>query len=163
MLSKHSAYAIAIVYLLFLAGCSSAGPGGLFPPTEGETILIDSLPPGADVYVMGEKAGVTPMHVNRKDVFPNIYPRNKETLYGKITLKKTGCADYTRTVSMEVGLGGLRAKLDCGDQDHAPTADAPRTGESVEQRLDRVKDLQRKGLITDEEARKARERILDAL
>ena len=112
---------------------------------------------------MGEKVGVTPLQISRKDVFPNTYPSNKESVYGRITLKKEGCSDFTRTVSAEIGNAGLHAKLDCGDTNPASSRDAPRNSETVEQRLDKIKDLLNKGLITEEEAKKARERILNEL
>lgn len=160
MILKHSAKALALVNLLLIAGCSSTG-ADLFPAAGNNPIKIESVPSTADVYVMGEKVGVTPLEISRKDVFPNAYPSDKESVYGRITLKKEGCADFTRTVSAEIGNAGLHAKLDCGDINLAGTA--PRNSETVEQRLDKIKDLLNKGLITEEEAKKARERVLNDL
>jgi cytochrome c-type biogenesis protein CcmH/NrfG len=40
---------------------------------------------------------------------------------------------------------------------------APRMSKTVEQRLEEIKDLQNKGLITDDEAKKAREHVLNDL
>jgi hypothetical protein len=160
MILKHPARALALVNLVLVAGCSSTG-ADLFPAAGNNPIKIESVPPGADVYVMGEKVGVTPLQISRKDVFPNTYPRDKESVYGRITLKKEGCADFTRTVSAEISNAGLHAKLDCGDTNPAGTA--PRSGETAEQRLGKIKDLLNKGLITEEEAKKARERVLNDL
>lgn len=160
MLLKRSAKAFALFNLVLAAGCSSTGTD-LFPVAGNSPIKIESVPPGADVYVMGEKVGVTPLQISRKDVFPNTYPREKESVYGRITLKKEGCSDFTRTVSAEIGNAGLHAKLDCGDINPAGTAS--RNSETVEQRLDKIKDLLNKGLITEEEAKKARERVLNDL
>lgn len=154
--------------LLLAASCSS--PGGmsnLFPSAGDNPIKIESDPSGAEVYVMGAKAGVTPLQLTREDVFPNLYPKDKESLYGKVTLRKAGCADLTRTVSSEVSSYGLHAKLDCGGDKPAPAAAAGistgSSSETAEQRLGKIKELLDKGLITEDEAKKARERILNEL
>ncbi len=41
---------------------------------------------------MGENIGVTPLLITQKDVFPTVYPSDKVSLYGKVTLRKAGCA-----------------------------------------------------------------------
>ena len=161
MFLKHTKKTLALFSLLFAAGCSSAGgTGNYFAAAGDKPIKIESIPPGADVYVMGEKVGVTPLNFSRDKVFPNLYPREKESLYGKVTLRKAGCLDFTRTISTEIGNNGLHAQMDCGDKNPAATS---RTSETVEQRLDKIKELQSKGLITEDEAKQARERILKEL
>jgi hypothetical protein len=160
MILKHPAKALALVNLVLVAGCSSTS-ADLFPAAGNNPIKIESVPSGADVYVMGEKVGVTPLQINHKDVFPNTYPRDKEPVYGRITLKKDGCADFTRTVSGEISNAGLHAKLDCAGID--PAGAVPHSSETAEQRLNKIKDLLNKGLITEEEAKKARERIIKDL
>ena len=167
MYLKHTGKSLAFFSLLLATGCSSmGGADSLFPAAGDNPIKIESEPTGAEVYVMGDKVGVTPLQISRKDVFPNTYPRGKESVYGRVTLKKTGCSDFTRTVSAEIGNNGLRAQLDCADMNPAPTTTsrgAPRTSETVEQRLDKIKELLGKGLITEDEAKKARARILNDL
>jgi hypothetical protein len=157
MFLKYLAKSFAIFCLLLLAGCLTGG--SMFSPAGDKPFKIESSPSGAAVYVMGENIGVTPLEISHKDVFPNIYPREKESLYGKIILRKAGCKDYTRTVSGDVTNFGLHAKLDCG----APPTAAQVPSETVEQRLDKVKDLLNKGLISEDEAKKARARILNEL
>lgn len=167
MFLKRSGKALALFNLLLVAGCSSmGGASNLFPAAGDNPIKIESDPSGAEVYVMGEKVGVTPFQISHKDVFPNIYPKGKESVYGRVTLKKAGCSDFTRTVSAEISNVGLRAQLDCGDMKPASPStsrDAPRSSETVEQRLDKIKDLLNKGLITEEEAKKAREHVINDL
>jgi hypothetical protein len=159
MLSAHPAKSFFIFSFLLLAGCSTGGDR-MSPSAGIAPFKVESVPAGASVYVMGKNMGVTPMQLSRTDVFPSIYPREKESLYGKVTLRKDGCKDYTRAVSGDITGFGLHAKLDCGSP--APMAAQP-PGETVEQRLDKVKELQSKGLITEDEAKKARERILKEL
>ncbi len=168
MFLKFSGKVLALSIIVFTAGCSSMngnGMGSLFS-SAGNNLKIESDPPGATVYVMGENLSVTPLKVSNTDIFPNIYPREKESLYGKVILKKAGCADITRAVNADMINSGLRAKLDCGDMDPASSKvsrNAPLVSETVEQRLDKIKDRLNKGLISEEEAKKARERIINDL
>jgi PEGA domain len=167
MFLKRSGNALALFNLLLLAGCSSMdGASNLFPAAGDNPIKIESDPTGAEVYVMGEKVGVTPLQISHKDVYPITYAKGKESVYGRVTLKKAGCSDFTRTVNAEMSNVGLRAQLDCGDMYPASSRtsrNAPRNSETVEQRLDKIKDLLNKGLITEEEAKKAREHVLNDL
>ncbi len=171
MFLKRSGSALAFVNLLLVTGCSSMGGasngvGNIFPPVAEDLIKIESEPSEAAVYVMGEKIGVTPLKISHKDVFPNTYPKEKESVYGRVTLKKAGCSDFTRTVNTEISSGGLRAQLECGDMNPAlsrTSREASRSSETIEQRLDKIKDLRSKGLISEEEANKARARVLDDL
>lgn len=178
MFLKRSGKALVLFPLLLAAGCSSVDSvsndlGHMFSSKSGGPIRIESNPSGADVYVMGEKVGVTPLKIEQKDVFPNTYPKEKESLYGQVTLKKAGCSDYTKTVNAKILDVGLKAKLDCGDLNPDGTRGGasqgvrsepiPRLSETVEQRLEKIKDLQNKGLITEEEAKKAREHVLNDL
>jgi hypothetical protein len=167
MFFRVAVKALVLFNILILAGCSSNGGfSNIFPSTANNQIKIESDPSGADVYVMGEKIGVTPLKINPKDVFPDTYPKEKESVYGKIIIKKAGCPDFTRTVSVDISSNGLKAQLDCGDiYPASPRAskDAPRINETAEQRLDKIKNLLDKGLITEEEAKKARERVLNDL
>ncbi len=161
MFLERTGKILALFGLLLAAGCSSAGgTGNLFAAAGDKPIKIESIPPGADVYAMGEKIGVTPLQLSRDKVFPNLYDKEKESLYGRVTLRKAGCLDFTRTISTEIGNNGLHAQMDCGDKNPAA---APHTSETVEQRLDKIKELQSKGLITEDEAKQARERILKEL
>lgn len=167
--------ALALFPLLLVAGCSSMDGvehdiGNMFQSNTNNPIRIQSVPPGADVYVMGEKVGMTPLKLDQKAVFPNTYPKEKESLYGKVTLKKAGCSDYVKTVNSKIMDVGLKATLDCGQsapqyqQGSAPQYSMPaRMSKTVEQRLEEIKDLQSKGLITEDEARKAREHVLNDL
>ena len=167
MFSKRSGKALALCGLLLATGCSSGGgAGNLFPPAGDNPIKIESDPSGAEVYVMGEKIGVTPLRISQSDVFPNTYPKEKVSLYGRVILKKAGCSDFTRTINGEVMGSGLHARLDCADMNPAPSKaakEAAPVSETVEQRLDKIKNLLNKGLITEEEAKKARERVLNDL
>lgn len=171
MYLTRSGKVLALFSLLFVAGCSSTGGasndvGSFFPSAGDNTFKIDSNPSGVAVYVMGEQVGVTPLKLGKKDVFPNIYPMEKVSLYGKVTLKQEGCAEFTRPINAEIINSGLLAQLDCADKNPPltmPSGSTPRISESIEQRLDKIKELLNKGLISEEEAKKARAHVLNEL
>lgn len=116
-------------------------------------IAIASEPTGASVFAMGSEIGVTPLAIRQEVVFPLTYEPEKRDLYGTVILRKAGCKDFQQRVSSTDYRYGIMAKLDCGQ--HAT--------ESVEQRLRQLKDLRDKGLITDDEEKATRKRILDGL
>lgn len=143
------------------AGCAPIGakPG---------QIDVSSEPAGAEVYVMGEKAGVTPVTLDQDALFPLTYPAEKQALYGRIELRKAGCQAATQAVSTRAVAKGVHVKLDCGMA--APATSVPVPGAPVGQpkpaidaRLRQVRDLLEQGLITEQEARDIRQRILDEL
>jgi len=141
----------AFAWLALSQGCAPL-------PAEPGFIAVESEPAGADVIVMGEKAGVTPLTVRQDAVFPLTYDPAKRDLYGIIILRKEGCKDYVQRVSTTVYARGLKVKLDCNAR---PSADLA-TG-TVGERLRQLKALREQGLITEEEAKAARRRILDEL
>ena len=123
--------------------------------SDPDTITIESEPTGATVYAMGKDVGVTPLTIRQEVVFPLNYDPAKRDLYGTVLLRKTGCQDYRRHVSTDVYRYGIKATLDCGQKQAQP--------KSIEQRLQQLKELHDKGLITDEEEKATRQRILDGL
>ena len=146
------------------AGSSDLGSLGASKSAPDFAIKIESDPAGADVFAMGEKIGTTPLVISSNDVFPRQYSKEKEPFYGKVTLRKIGCTDLTRSVDKKLVL--MRAQLECGQPSGvAPEKPKPNrdAATSAEQRLTRIKELLDKGLITDEEAKKARERIINEL
>lgn len=129
-------------------------------------INVTSEPAGAEVYVMGEKLGVTPLVVNQNAVFPPAFPATKQALYGNIELRKPGCKDVVQPVSTRALARGVHVRLECegAGVSESPAASRPADpAASMEMRLRRVQDLRDKGLITEQEARDIRQRILNEL
>jgi len=123
--------------------------------SDPDMITIESEPTGAAVYAMGEQVGVTPLVIRQEVVFPMNYDPAKRDLYGTVLLRKTGCQDYRQHVSVDAYRFGIKAKLACGQKQAEP--------KSIEQRLRELKELHDKGLITDEEEKATRQRILNGL
>lgn len=145
---------IALLLTAALSGCAAM-------PKDASIIPVDSDPPGATVYVLDKAYGTTPLALRHQDVFPVTYDPAKQHLYGRIVLRKEGCQEHTQSVSTKVYARGMSIKLDCGSAGAGqPTAPPPTT---VESRLHQLKDLREQGLVTEEEAREIRQRILNDL
>lgn len=153
------------VALAFVAGCAPIG-------AKPDRIAVSSEPPGADIYVMDAKLGVTPGSVPLGAIFPSTYPAEHRRLYGTIELRKPGCVPATQPVSTRGVARGVHVKLDCGqatavgtgtgpEPPQPPPAASPAT--HAEQRLRQVREWLDQGLITEEEAREVRRRILGDL
>lgn len=169
---------LAPVAVALVAGCAPMGakPG---------RIDVSSEPAGAAVYVMGEKAGVTPLTLDQDAIFPLTYPAEKQALYGKVELRKAGCQPATQAVSTRAVARGVHVKLGCGEAAPAsgpavpappavpatapatsvpvPATPAAQPRPAIDSRLRQVRDLLEQGLITEQEAREIRQRILDEL
>ncbi len=153
--------------------------GDLFRPRR---FQVDSVPGGAEVFVIGGRVGRTPLTLSERDIYPNWYPDEQAHLYGVIVLRKAGCAEFSRNVDLDDIAVGIEARLDCGQDEvadaqvpvsdpapaSAPVADAgmtPAAAATLQRRLRQLKVLQElmeDGLVTEQEERTIRKRILDA-
>jgi hypothetical protein len=145
---------------VLIAGCSRAA--GL---TRADEISVVSNPPGADVYAAGKRIGVTPLVLRQQDVFPVVYPPEQQDAYGTLLLTKEGCRDHTVRVNNAVIRKGVDVKLDCGQAELAkPQAGVPGASPPpIKERLLRLNELRDQGLITEEEYREIRGKILGEL
>jgi hypothetical protein len=153
----------ALVSMIFASLSSLHGCGSI--KTNPDMIAIESDPPGATVYAMGKDIGVTPLDIRQRDVFPATYSPEQQPLYGIIVLRHPGCKDDTQHVDVVASRNGIKAKLECGAQKPAtaPRAEQQDEKPSIEKRLQLLKELQDKGLVTDAEARATRGHILEGL
>ena len=144
--------------LAFLSGCA-------WVKSNPDMITVESDPPGATVYAMGKNLGVTPLDIRQRDVFPPTYSPDQEPLYGLIVIRHAGCKDYTRHADVDAYRKGIKAQLDCGEPKPAEASRASQKDEtpSIEKRLQLLKELLDKGLITEDEAKASRRRILEGL
>jgi hypothetical protein len=177
--SIHTLSSISLAVLL--AGCSGIGNFA-----GSDSLSLRSNPSDAEVYVMGQAVGRTPIEISQPTLYPSVYPQEQQHLYGVVTLKKTGCADFQRRVSGRDIARGLQVELDCGvdlsgnPPARAATVDTPRAApeisdstdpnppmddaaQSAKQRLQRINELKEEGLIDNQEYRAIRQRILDSL
>lgn len=154
-----------------LTGC-----GGTAGVKLRDAVLIESVPPGAQIRVSGRDIGVTPLTVELDKSFPRhwttrvksdeegfAFYRRLETL----DLVKDGCETYTQHV-VEADLArDIKVALKCDPNYQPAPVAAPAAGLApvggIEQRLRTVDELKAKGLITEDEYRAQRQRILNGL
>lgn len=78
------------------------------------TLHVKSDPPGAEVLLIGGSAGLTPLTVGERALYPNDYPDDRKHLYGIVTLRRAGCETYAHRVTRDDLERGLQVTLDCG-------------------------------------------------
>lgn len=158
--------ALAVIALLPACAANHFGPV--------DRITIDSEPQGAQVLVADKPVGVTPLAVVLDDVFPLHWTArtDKDTegfaFYRRLdtlTIKKEGCEPYTAQVNSTDLARDIKINLKCDPNYKPPVAMEPAAPVPVqrtttEQRLQQLESLKQKGLITDDEYRAQRQRIL---
>lgn len=173
------AIAVLLGVLLAPAAVCRADADSLF---KARRFLVDSTPPGADVFAIGGRLGSTPMSLSERDVYPNWYPDDLAHLYGVLILRKAGCEDYSKRLTLDDIGKGIQVQLDC-TRDAVPAEQSSQagpveevspenadTGSSasaamMQRRLHQLKVLQElldDRLITEEEERAIRKRVLNA-
>jgi hypothetical protein len=175
---KRKSYLVGWVLLAgsaLLTGC-----GGAVGVKLRDTVLIETVPPGAQVKVSGRDIGVTPISVDLDQAFPRHWTTRVKTddegfaFYRRLEmldLKKEGCETYTQQIVEPELARDIKITLKC-DPNYQPgvvaapaavSTPAPVPAVGIEQRLRTVEDLKAKGLITEDEYRTQRQRILDGL
>ena len=118
----------------------------------------------------GKPIGKTPMEIKTDEVFPPRWVGSSYMVKGNLVLEKEGCQKYQMDVNDTVLSKNIKAALSCSDVESqsAPAAAVavpakPAVEQNVEQRLQQVKDLYDKGVITEQEYKAQRKRILDKI
>jgi hypothetical protein len=109
---------LAVVALVSLVGTACLG-GSLVASSRGTT-RVESVPSGAEVFVMGERLGTTPLEVEDRLIFPVSYPSTKAELYGRVVLQREGCEAVARLVDLRAANEGLVVELVCGKEVSSP-------------------------------------------
>lgn len=155
--------------IMFMAHVHASGPDSqMFPVTTD--------PAGATVSSIVGELGVTPLQIDERDIYPNEFPPEKLELYGKLLITRAGCEPVTHQVTLaEVG-SGVSVALDClkpsaplrtevlgGANEGLAEAAPAASGIVAERRLRQLRvldELLREGLLSSEEERTIRQRIL---
>ncbi|MFA5080913.1 MAG: PEGA domain-containing protein [Hydrogenophilaceae bacterium] len=151
---------MAIVLALLLAGC-----GGLVVNEKSNRIKLASDPAGATVYANGAELGVTPLEIAPAEHFASGFVGLSYRYYGKLSFRKPGCETYAVDVDDHLLGADIQARLKCDPDYRAPAAGrAPQAAaETYSGRLERIEALRKQGLISPEEYKHLRQRILDEL
>lgn len=134
--------------------------------TSGHMITIDSEPTGAEILANSKPIGKTPRQIVPDEVFPPRWIGGSYMVKGKLVLEKEGCRKYEMDVNDLVLSKDIKATLDCNGTMQQPASTKVVPGEAsadqgVEQRLQKLKALYDKGVITEQEYQAQRKRILD--
>jgi hypothetical protein len=133
-------------------------------------VNLRSEPAGATVLANGKAIGTTPMQIYADRVFPHKRKGLDWHRQGTLTLQRPGCTPKTMEVDNDLLKQSLTVDLEC--RPDAPITVAPLPAQAAPalpatgataQRLEELDDLRSKGLITPEEYRSIRKRILDQL
>lgn len=153
-----------------LSGCAGMGSIGESPSGQ---IKITSTPAGAVAYAEGAELGPTPLEIMPGDHFRSGFVGFSYRYYGKLTLKKAGCETWSTEVNDNLLSKDVHAKLKCDPNFQpapAPAAGNPSaatsgspSGDQAVERLERIETLRKKGLISEEEYKQLRTRILEKL
>ncbi len=185
--------------LLSETGCQLPFPAALLllcalvtvPAAAAEPTLrklhLESDPPGAEVLLIGGKAGHTPLTIGERSIYPNDFRDDQAHLYGTVTLRHAGCATRVHRVTLDDIERGLNVTLDCSVRSAAraaaagkpeppvsaaplasaiPSADAsvPVTTEAISQRrlrqLQVLQELLDEGLISSADEQRIRRQLL---
>ncbi len=167
--ARESAF-LVLCCTAVLSGCASL-------PKPVSSIKINSVPPGAQVFVSGSNIGTTPVSVELDKVFPRHWTGRIKSDVGPgfafyrrlatVTIKKTGCKPYTDQFAGKTLRHDITVNLTCGPQympppQATPTAAEPKSA-TIEQRLQELLNLKKKGLISDQEYHQEQQRILNQL
>ena len=162
--------ALFISAVIMLQGCSGAAV------KEGRPANVTSNPSGAEVYANGEKLGVTPLHYELHKAFPAGWKNMMYQAQGVLMVKMDGCEDFTLQVNDYVLSNPIHADMVCSDEitpevettvsqevkgPVGETITSPQN--EIENRLNELEDLYERGVITREEYRETRERILSEI
>lgn len=151
-------------------------------------LRIETDPSGAEVLLIGGKAGNTPLTIDERALYPNDYRDDQAHLYGTVTLRRAGCETVVHRVTIDDFGRGLNVTLNCGapaamrvapaakpappvlavsPAPAAPSAaSVPAATEAVSQRrlrqLQVLQELLDEGLIDSVEEQRIRRRLLKA-
>jgi len=152
---KQTILTASIVFLL--QGCNTAS-------VKPEVANVTSTPSAATVYADDLKLGTTPLHHDLYDAFPASWKNSEYQAQGTLILKKTGCEDFAIKVNDSLLSKPVHAELKCSATTDNKASDSPDTSEnSITKRLNEAESLFEQGIITEDEYKATRKRILNDL
>ena len=155
-----------------VSGCGSMGDS--FQSPSGR-IKITSEPAGAIAYADGAELGATPLEIVPGNHFRSGFVGFAYRYTGKLSIKKAGCETWSTEVNDYILSKDVHTKLKCDPNYQPAAASLPAAGsasgasssspvqEQPVERLERIETLRKKGLISEDEYKQLRARILDKL
>ncbi len=170
MNAQHAPVRLPFAFLLAatVSGCAAMDSGA----GRSGTIRVTSEPAGAVAYADGAELGVTPLEIVPGNHFRSGFVGLSYRYTGTLSLKKAGCEPWSTEVNDYILSKDVHATLKCDAAAPAaepavlppgPAPAAPHGTDPYVERLERIESLHKKGLISDEEYRQLRARILEKL
>ena len=167
-MGRYTGLTLAIV--IVLQGCSMSA-------TKNAPANVTSEPSKATVYANGLAIGETPLHADLYKAFPASWIDWVYQASGVLMVKKEGCQDFVLKVNDYILSKPIHAPLECHavvkNEAETPVKDSinkpavtsgkSKASSAIEVRLRKLEDLHKKGLITPDEYKANRKRILDEL
>jgi len=151
-----------IIFLVAINLLLQACTGSSVKPQQQASVT--SSPVGASVYADDKALGVTPLMYDLYDAFPAGWANSSYQAQGVLAIRKSGCEDFTLKVSDYILSKPVHADLKCVEvSNEQKMADVKLPPSTIEKRLNELKDLYDKSVITKDEYGVARKRILDEL
>lgn len=149
-----------------LSGCASTGSSN-----EAQTgrIAITAAPAGAVAYADGAELGATPLKIVPGNHFRSGFVGFSYRYVGKLSIRKPGCETWSTEVNDAILSKDIHAKLRCDPNYQPAAAPSPTqpagtaTGDQSIERLERIEALRKKGLISEDEYKHLRARIIEKL
>jgi hypothetical protein len=190
---KKASLVTAMIAVGLITGCASDkghSQGSSWIPETSDSLTVETTPAGAEVWIMGKREGVSPGTFPASLIFPRQYRQEDIGLYGRVRLVKEGCESMMLPVSTQALASRMKVKLNCAAPAPAPapiasqphpvpvaspeayrapqvapaSTPAPAAMPSTaKERLLRLEELRRDGLISEEEYQTLRKRVLDTL
>jgi hypothetical protein len=156
--------------LLAIATVLSGHAGMASSNETGGRIRITSEPAGAAAFADGTELGVTPLEIVPGEHFRSGFVGFSYRYYGKLAVKKAGCETRSTEVNDNILSRDMHVKLKC-DPNFRPVTPSTganpvsgqRSGDPMIDRLERIETLHKKGLISDEEYKRLRTRVIEKL
>jgi len=162
---------------LLTASTMLSGCAGMSSSSESQTgrIRITSTPAGAVAYADGAELGATPLEIVPGNHFHSGFVGFSYRYVGKLSLKKAGCETWSTEVNDAILSKDIHARLKCDPSYQPPSPSVPAagnpagsihdspSGNQTIERLERIEALHKKGLISDEEYKQLRARIIEKL
>lgn len=134
-------------------------------------IMVTSNPAGAIIRANGVKLGETPLKVDLSKAFSPEWVSGENygvdlKIKGQLIFEKNGCNEYVVPVSDTEPTDDINITLTCTEEVHKTSkkeADKTSENKSTDQRLKKLEKLYKDGVISEDEYKQHRNRILDEL
>lgn len=104
------------IFVLFSLSLLNACASNSWLTEASSTIKVESEPSNANIYVMGQNIGKTPLDISLNKVYPVTYSQDQLSQYGMIEIKKSRCESYSKKINSNDITKGINVNLNCHNE-----------------------------------------------